>query len=451
MNKEVLGMAALIMGSIGGVQLWLASGFFSGLGLAMPIVWLVAAAVMGITAFCMFNCSSYYPHIAGSYTCVRAAYGHFYGFITGWSTLWAESVVLGMMAIVVWAFVSVFVPLSPLASIIVKAAFIIAITAATLLNFRRMSRAWPVLKLVLLLVFVLLAVAFVAAKPSVLPAVWPIQTLGILPALAIAIWAFSGFEIVPMYAGGDKKNIIKAVALAFSILVVIFLVFNILVQSALGANSAIAPAVDASVNVSSLLGLGLIGVAIAALAAFSAFASPCTARVPQISNMTSAMTADGMFPKIIAKYRHGDVLILPLLAQAAVAMIAAMSNSIDGLIYFSFTLLVVSIIPSCLAYGRLLRYYTRMPYEKPQVNWRVIIVTLVLLATLTQIPPIPMLVAIIMLLVGIPFYIHASPKSELAELKDRMLKKDYFDSVCSTIRSTYLGSIIDVFMSERRK
>lgn len=153
------------------------------------------------------------------------------------------------------------------------------------------------------------------------------------------------------------------------------------------------------------------------------------------------MASDGMLPKVLSKYRKGNVLIIPLIAQAVVAFIASLTNDISGLIFFSFVLLSISIIAGCFAYSRLLRYYTRKPYENPKPAYSVFLIIIVMLCILSQIPPTPLLVAIIVLLFGVPVYLHLSPKCEIADLKDKVLSQEYNESYSDIIRGSYLGVI----------
>ncbi len=447
-NKETLCLAAMLLGSIGGAQIWLSAGLTAGMGAFSPLIWLAGAAVMAMAALCILRCASFGPQVSGGSSCVRTAYGHFYGFIAGWSTLWAESVILGMMAIAVSEFISLLIQLPFIASVGLKALFIAAVVVATVFGSKT-PRAWSMFRLLLLFIFMAMGAIFVAARPGTL--FFPLTTdlLGILPALAIAMWAFSGFEIAPLPVISNECDIRKAVTYAFGAAVVIFVLFSLFIQAASGQTEISVSA--AAAGMSTAIGLGMIGIAIAALAAITAFASPNAARVPQVCTTAMAMTADGMLPKIIAKYRRGDILLIPLATQAVVAFAASLSNDIGGLIFFSFSLLAISLISGCLAYARLLRYYTRKPYEKPKPAYSVIVITIVILVTLTQLPPTPLLVAVMVMLLGIPFYIHSTTKCELPELKERVMSNDYIEACCDKAKNSYLGALFSLFKKLMRE
>ncbi|MEM7821144.1 MAG: hypothetical protein QW751_03020 [Candidatus Aenigmatarchaeota archaeon] len=445
MKREIFALAALLVGGVGGVQIWVAAGLTATLGILSIFVWLFAAALMAIIALCLLRCMIFYPRVSGNYAYVRAAFGHFYGFMTGWAMLWSEAIMFGILALAAVDFIGLFFKLSAVASIGLKAGFIVLVTALTLMDGRKTPAIWPLIKVLMLFGFIGMAIAFVTTRPEMLSAQWTSNWMEILPALAIAMWAFSGFEITPFlrnnYSAIDMRIV---VAIAFSILAAIFISFNFLVQVAgQGVNTTTAAVTS---TISNGIGLGIAGIAFAALAALLAFSSPLAVRTPQICNVSRAMAADGMLPNVVTKYKYGDYILWPIISQAIIAFIASMTNEIPGLIYFSFTMLAIALAALSMAYARLRRYYMRTPYEKLTPAYSVGFVIIILLVICSQLPATPMLCALIIFLLGIPFYIHLSSKVENAKLKELVMSEEYNRINCGLIMRSYLGSLLTKFV-----
>jgi len=440
MKQGTMAMAALLLGSIGGVQIWAAAGMSAGIGLASILVWLAAAGIMAMVALYLLRCASFYSRVAGGYAYVKAAYGHFYGFFAGWSTIWAEAITLGILAVLASKMIGTLVQLPVVADIGIKAGFIVIIVILTLLDARVTSRWWSAAKLVMLFVFLGIGAIFVASNPSALALGWTGGWLGVLPALAIAIWAFGGFEIASM-PSKITDDIRLPVAIAFGIAVIIFICFSTFVQVAAG-NSAL-PIVSAATGIPAALGLGLAGIAFIVAAALVAFLSPSAARTPHVCLLSKAMVADGMLPPMVGRHERNDVLLVPLIAQAVIAFIASLFNDVGGLIFFAFVLLALSLASTSIAYGRLRRYYLRKPYEKFSPDYSVVLVVAILAVTVTQIPIEPLLIAVMVILLGIPFYIHFAPKTENAVMKEKITSEIFIEKACGVARRAYLGSLLE--------
>jgi hypothetical protein len=378
--------------------------------------------------------------VAGGYAYVKAAYGHFYGFFAGWSTVWAEAITLGILAILASKMIATLVQLPAMADIGIKASFIGVIVVFTLLDARVTSRWWSAAKMAFLFAFLGIGAIFLVSNPSALSLGWAGGWLGILPALAIAMWAFGGFEIASM-PSKITCDIRQPVVIAFGIAVIIFICFSTIVQVAAG--NSMLPIVSAATGIPAALGLGLAGVAFIVAAALVAFLSPSAARTPHVCLLSKAMVADGMLPPMVGRHEYNDILLIPLIAQAVIAFIASLFDDVGGLIFFAFVLLAVSFASTSVAYGRLRRYYLRKPYEKFSLDYSVVLVVAILAVTTTQVPVEPLLVALIIILLGIPFYIHLSPKTENAAMKEKITSEVFIEKACGVVRRAYLGSLLE--------
>ncbi len=90
----------IIVGSIVGADIYIASALTAGLiGPFSIIVWLAAGILATIIALVFAYCSYYVPRVGGPFSFVSYAFDDFYGFLTGWSMWIAEILALPVFAI----------------------------------------------------------------------------------------------------------------------------------------------------------------------------------------------------------------------------------------------------------------------------------------------------------------------------------------------------------------
>lgn len=450
MDRETLALAAILLGGIGGIQIWVVAGLTAGLGPLAIAIWLIAAGIMAMAAMCQLRCAGFHPRPAVVCTYVHSAYGHFYAFMTGWTGLWAESMVLAIFAIGIVDFVGAFVQLPFAVSAGLKAAYIATIAVLTALGGGKVPRAWQLVRLAMLFGFLATAAAFIIINPARLALATTAGWAAFLPALAVAIWAFSGFEAIVLPTGTERGRQVRAAAIAFGIATAIYIAFDTLIVAALGQPAAGLPVPAAAATISTGLGIGVAGIALVVAAAATAFIGPGTARVPQVNYIATSMVADGMLPRSVAACKHREVLLVPLAAQAVIAFIVSLSGDILDLIFFSFVMMAVALIAMCIAYNRLRRYYMRRPYEKLAPDYGILLVVAVLLVTLSQVPATALLIALIVLLMGIPFYIHLAPKTEDAAMKEHLMSETYSWFAYEVASNRYLGALLAQFGKRER-
>src|SRR3989338_8313357 len=100
----------LVVGAIVGADIYIAASFGSGLlGPASLVAWIVAGIFATIIALTFAKCSGVIKQVGGPYAYAKHAFGHFSGFITGWSLWLAEISALSVFPIAFIAYLSFFV------------------------------------------------------------------------------------------------------------------------------------------------------------------------------------------------------------------------------------------------------------------------------------------------------------------------------------------------------
>jgi amino acid transporter len=432
-----LNLAALFAGSIGGAGIWIAAGLTELTWPAWLFVWPLAGLIAALIAICIVRCMVLHP-VSSPYAHVTAAFGHFYGFMTGWTILLAEIVILSLFATAFSIYLSVFIPLTGLAVTFAKAVFILGLTAAAAVigtRWAKIDRAAAMIRLGLLGFFIIAGLALLAARPEVLITDISLEIASLLPALVLVLWAFSGLEIA-IFPAMRERDGVRSVLLALAVLTGIYFVMNLLAHS---AGSGALPLIAAGQSIFAAAGLGQAGMALAALAALAALVCPRTARITGTARLSLAMAADGMLSASFVKFCRNQPRSTWLFAVCAIAL---SFFDIIWLIHMAMFCLAVTFIALCLAYLRLRRYYLRVPYARLPLDPAAIVALLVLLALLSQIAISPALVAIIIVLLGIPFYIHLSPKTEIRRIKDKILSRRYILASCREAQGTYLGPLL---------
>jgi amino acid transporter len=90
----------IVVGSIIGADIYIASAFTAGLiGPAAIIIWVVAGIFATIIALVFAYCSYYIPRVGGPFSFVSEAFDDFYGFLIRWSIWIAELLALSVFAI----------------------------------------------------------------------------------------------------------------------------------------------------------------------------------------------------------------------------------------------------------------------------------------------------------------------------------------------------------------
>src|SRR3989344_3240340 len=99
----------LVVGGIVGADIYIAASFGSGLlGPASLIAWIVAGVFAIIVALTFGRCAGVVKRVGGPYAYAKHAFGHFSGFMTGWSLWLAEITALSVFPIAFIIYLSFF-------------------------------------------------------------------------------------------------------------------------------------------------------------------------------------------------------------------------------------------------------------------------------------------------------------------------------------------------------
>jgi len=418
----------LVIGSIIGADIFIASGIASGIiGPFSIFVWVIAGIFAIVIALAFAQLSHIIPKAGGPYIYAKRAFGNFPGFITGWSLWLAEWSALAVFPVAFSTYVQFFFPLNWWQDIAVKFLFILFLTATNYFGIRSAGKMNDILtigKILPLFILMILGALFLFShQESALQNYSPLLPLGLAgfgSALVLIFWAYAGFELATIPSNeidNPKKTIKKAIITGMGIVMVFYLSINVIIigmndWQSLAADKT--PLVSSSEKISSWLGISMLGFLIWIGALLSISGSDESGTIGT-SRLGYAMAADGLFPRAFAKlHPKYKTPYVSLIFQNITAFLASAVGGITSIISFSVFCLSFVYLVTCLS-GLKLRAGKWMPIAGAAIS----------LYLITQIGFIPMLVAAALLLLGVPFYIFLSPKKELEEAKALLLSEEY--------------------------
>ncbi|HVE78513.1 MAG TPA: APC family permease [Gemmatimonadaceae bacterium] len=357
----VRGLAAGIFNvTIGGGIFVLPAVVAGDLGSAAPIAYLVCAAVMGLIVLCFAEAGSRVSLTGGPYAYVEIAFGPYVGFLAG-VLLWLLATF--SMASVGTAFAGSVGALVPGLANRAAGAAVLALLfgALTWINVRgvkqgtRLIEFTSVAKLLPLILFVVAGAFFVDGDNLRIP---ELPGPGrVAEACIVLIFAFSGVEsaLVPSGEVRDPARVVpRAIALAMTLVTVMYLGIHVVAQGVLGpelAQHAAAPLADAS---RVFLGeAGRLVLLFAAIIAMFGYASGMTLAVPRA---LFAFGRDGILPSAVAavhpRFRTPHVAIV---IQSIVVVLLAATGTFRRLAVFANVSALLCYLICCVAAWELRR------------------------------------------------------------------------------------------------
>jgi basic amino acid/polyamine antiporter, APA family len=342
---------SLVIGTIIGTGIFLKTTKMS-LAVGSPALVLAAWAVAGLLSLCgalvYAELGELFPHAGGEYVYARTAYGDWLAFLYGWQRFWIGSPgSIAAYGVGAATFVSGVLPLSPWARTFAPVLFIASFSTLNCLAVKVGGRAQSLLtalklSLILGLSFALLGFSGTGnwhhlASDS---AGWPgISAFGM--AVLAALWAFDGWNNLPMAAGEVKdpsRNVplalVTGVAACFAIYALANLAYFYALPflEVLGANSSLhhdAPPVAAlaaqTVFGSRAISLLALAMTISALGAMNG-------SILTGSRIPFAMARDGVFPERLGRVSpRTHVPVTAVVVQACWASVLALSGTFDQL------------------------------------------------------------------------------------------------------------------------
>jgi amino acid transporter len=435
----------LVVGSIIGADIYVASAFGAGLlGPFSLVAWVVGGVIAIIIALCFAQCAALLPKVGGPYAYAHEAWGPFAGFVVGWSLWLAEWMSLAVFPVAFTQYLMFFLPgLSLPLQIVVKLSFVLFLIFTNVVGVKAAGRTNDVLtlvKLAPLVFFAALGIGYVALNPAIAAGNFtPFLPLGLGSfgsALVLIFWAYAGFEISTIPAEEIRepgKTIPKAIVIGIVIVTVFYLVTNIvlfaIMKSSDLANSTTPLATATNTILTATPLFAIVGTAIVGLGALISVAGSDESGMLGTSHLGYALAADGLFPRAFAKiHPRFKTPYLGIIIQAATALAAALAATFyaDGL----STLIATSVFFMAVAYvATSVSSYTLRKRHQAQFRLKgglvipalgaAFSIYLITQCNLTQIG-----LGLLLLAMGLPIYIKYSPKKELTDLKTALLARD---------------------------
>lgn len=242
--NQVIGAAVFLMPALVAAQV----GSWSTLAV------LAVGLLSMLIALCFAEASSRVESTGGSYIYTRAAFGRFVGFEVGWMMWFTRVASWAGVAFGLTTYLARYWPV--LGEGTGRGIFLTAIfgilTMINILGIRQ--SAWVVNsltigKLLPLVIFIVGGLAFV--EWSRLKPVWPLPSEAFPAALLYLIFAFGGYEVVPVPAGEARKptrDVPFAMIMTITIVTIITILVQVVAQGALAdVASSGAPLADAAI------------------------------------------------------------------------------------------------------------------------------------------------------------------------------------------------------------
>lgn len=435
-------LTSLVVGAVIGADIYVVASLGAGLlGPAQLVAWVVAGLMTACIALGFAQCAAIVPKVGGSYAYVREAFGHFPGFLVGWSLYLGAWINLAIFPIAFVRYLSFFFPAMTWWEVATaKAVFMGFLLLSNLVGTRAAGRTNDVLtvgKLGPLLALILAGLAFVFANPAQsfgrLVTFAPLGWGGFGPALILVFWAFAGFEIAVIPANEvpePRKTLPRAFLLGMSIATLFYLLVNAVVTLVLPQPALVGtttPLADALGRVLSGIGVPLVlGGGLMAAGAMISIAGADESGTLGTSRLGYALAADGYSPRFFARLhpRFGTPY-LSLIFQSVTALAVAMVGAFTTLITLSVVFLSVAYLSTGAAAIWLVSKQRENRLHVPGIRVILVIGTLSSLFMISQAGLLTIILAVVMLGLGIIVYMTFAPRSELGLEKEHLLSDEH--------------------------
>ena len=429
--REKLGLfdvTNLVVGSVIGADIYVATSF--GMGQSGPLsilAWVLAGIFAIITALAFNQCAQVIGKAGGPYAYARKAFGHFPGFITGWSLWLAELAALCVFPLAFVNYISFFFPLNFIQRTIAIAAFIALLFFTNYFGIKKAAKvndALTIIKLAPLAIIVLLGFVAMVFSPAKFAGNFspfaPFGFEGFGSALVLIFWAYVGFELATIPAAEikePKRTIPKAIIIGMMIVTVFYLVTNFMIVGIAGMQVA---ASNAPLAFAASVMIGSVGAIIITVGALFSVSGSDESGVIGTTRLAYAMAADGYFPRQMARlHPKYQTPFVSLAVHSIIAFIFTALLSIREFIFFSvFNFAVTYLIVTLAAF--------KLKSERPLHQKAILVVSvLVCIYILTQISREGIIQGIILLAIGAAIYPIMSKESEVAEAKTLLHREEH--------------------------
>ena len=372
---------------------------------------LLFAIPVFILVLCFAEAASHFSEPGGAYLYAKTAFGDFIGFETGWMNWIARLTSLASLSNGFVVALSLLFPVLktgiPRAAVIVASILILAIIH--LLGVRYGAASIYVFtfgKLVPLIGFIILALAFWKTNPIPASLTLPGPGTSWMEAALFMLFAYAGFENLGVPAG-EFKNPRRDLPLALLVGILAIATIYVLVQ--LGAMSAISDlsTSDTPIATAAAALIGPIGALIVTIGAVLSMAGTNSGTMLEGSRMLYALSLDRRMGPISFVHPRFRTPTVAIAIHASLALGLALGGTFRQLALLSAVARLATYLATCLAVPRLrkLNEGFRTPgYIVP------ILGTLVALVFVVTLDRWRMLAAAIALTVGAIVYVVTKPK-----------------------------------------
>lgn len=443
-----------------GADIVIVAGMAAGmLGASSIVAWLLAGIIAAIMAVTVAKAATLYPMVTGPHGYASAAFGHLWGFLSGWAFWLGTALITAVFASAAIFYLGMFVQIGTLVGAALKVMIVAAITGLAILSFDRKLPAWSTaVKLLLPAAIIIGGMVALVSRPEVFISnyanILPVGIAQLPIALGLMLWAFAGFEL-PLFkrTRPEEKKLELAAVGAVALLTIFFLVINAFVYGIVPSTRLGYSPVPIIPALSELLGgvAGGVLVSILGLVALFTLFAPREAGTWGAGEIACGMAADGMAPRFFGElHQTARTPHCAFILQGVVAAVAAAIFGPANLIWISVTCLLIGWASIAVAYLRLRVYYYRTPYSRLPLEILPIIAVVVTVWLLYSVPVIPLLVALLLFAIGPVFYVHYAPCKECSKIKDRMLSESNAESRNSFLADSYLGWLFRFLEGDRK-
>ncbi len=329
---------ALVVGNIIGAGIYVVPGSLAGIAGPLALVaWVINVAAYFCLAAVFADLGGAYPISGGPQVYAQKAFGDFVGFETAY-LYWLSSVVgnaayptafVGYLAVLAPA-VS-----APLPAFLVAQALLWSLTLVNIAGVRMGGRVQVLTTILKVLPLVIVSVVLLAhGSPSNLTPFAPHGWASLFPAITLVSWLLMGTETVTIPAGeiqGPGQTISRSAYVGFSIIAVLYLVFNFAVVFGLPASEIAGSPTPIALAAGRVLGPW--GQTLIVVAAMVSAAGVLNGWILVSGRLPYAAARDGLAPAALARIsaRTGT--------PVAALVVSSLPPAVLLLLYFSQTLL----------------------------------------------------------------------------------------------------------------
>ena len=346
---------SLVIGTIIGTGIFLKAAVMAQLAgsvTAVLLAWVVAALLSLMGALCYAELGSRFPHAGGEYVFLRKSWPEVVAFLYGWTRFWIGSpAAIAAYAVGAATFSSGFLDIKALGGRAVVAVSLVVIF--TFINCFKVRFGGSVQAALTLLKVVLIAglalVIFISApKDNWLRLAghdgfsWNQMTSGGFGgAVLAALWAFDGWNNMPMAAGeirDGQRNVPRALIVGLAVVTIMYIMANLAwfygasFNDIATANSSRYPDALPAATKAVQGFLGERGVAIVSFAFVMSALGAMNGSILTSARVPYAMARDALFPAWFARVNsRSQVPVTALVVQGFAASLLAATGTFDQL------------------------------------------------------------------------------------------------------------------------